>query len=144
MSDWLHNLPVPWMALAIFSFVYLAAGVIFASVHVLAARERLRAFKDVSAGLLSPLGTLFALFVAFARMSLSGFGGVLAFARRGIVEQHRWISLGVLNVSYHLGLDGLSLRSLSHQSADIFIALVIGILGPGVEPPVSAAKGSGF
>ena len=25
------------------------------------------------------------------------------------VEQHSWISLGVLNVSYHLGLDGLSL-----------------------------------
>ncbi len=65
MSDWLHNLPVPWMALAIFSFVYLAAAVIFAGVHVLAARERLRAFKGVSAGLLSPLGTLFALFVAF-------------------------------------------------------------------------------
>jgi chromate transporter len=40
----------------------------------------------------SPIATppgLTALFVAFAKMSLAGFGGVLVFARRAIVEQHR-------------------------------------------------------
>ena len=36
--------------------------------------------------------TLIALFLAFAKMSLSGFGGVLAFARRGIVEEHKWMT----------------------------------------------------
>jgi chromate transporter len=32
---------------------------------------------------------LLELFVAFAKMSLAGFGGVLVWARRGIVDQHR-------------------------------------------------------
>ena len=31
---------------------------------------------------------LIALFVAFAKISLAGFGGVLVWARRGIVDQH--------------------------------------------------------
>lgn len=26
MSDWLHNLPVTWMALVVFGFTYLLAG----------------------------------------------------------------------------------------------------------------------
>src|SRR5580658_10311091 len=38
-----------------------------------------------------------ALFVAFARMSVAGFGGVLPFARRGIVEQHRWMTADEFN-----------------------------------------------
>jgi chromate transporter len=35
---------------------------------------------------------LIELFVAFAKMSLAGFGGVLVWARRAIVEQHRWMT----------------------------------------------------
>ena len=45
---------------------------------------------------------LFALFAAFARMSLSGFGGVLAFARRGIVDQHRWMTAEEFNETFAL------------------------------------------
>ena len=45
---------------------------------------------------------LFALFVAFARMSLSGFGGVLAFARRGIVDEHRWMTAEEFNETFAL------------------------------------------
>src|SRR6202162_4232776 len=45
---------------------------------------------------------LLALFAAFARMSLSGFGGVLAFARRGIVEQHRWMTAEEFNETFAL------------------------------------------
>src|SRR5258708_18456470 len=40
----------------------------------------------------SPPPGVIALFLAFAKMSLAGFGGVLAFARRGIVGEHRWMS----------------------------------------------------
>lgn len=43
-----------------------------------------------------------ALFFAFARMSLAGFGGVLAFARRGIVEQHRWMTADEFNETFAL------------------------------------------
>jgi chromate transporter len=36
--------------------------------------------------------TLGALFMGFLRVALSGFGGVLAWARRMIVEERRWLS----------------------------------------------------
>jgi len=65
MSDWLHNLPLAWMALAVFGFTYLTAALIHIFVMVLAKGERAHAFKAVSPGVLSPLGILFALFVAF-------------------------------------------------------------------------------
>jgi hypothetical protein len=65
MSDWLHNLPVVWMALVVFGATYVAAGLIYAAVTVLSVGERARAYKAVSPGMLPPLGILFALFVAF-------------------------------------------------------------------------------
>lgn len=46
--------------------------------------------------------SLVALFLAFARMSLAGFGGVLVFARRAIVEQHRWMTADEFNETFAL------------------------------------------
>jgi hypothetical protein len=65
MSDWLHNLPILWMALVVFGFTYLVAAAIYAIVMILAVAERARSFKAISAGMLSPLGIIFGLFVAF-------------------------------------------------------------------------------
>ncbi len=65
MSDWLHNLPVPLMALVVFGLTYLLAAIIFILVTALAAGERARAFKAVSPGMLPPLGIIFGLFVGF-------------------------------------------------------------------------------
>jgi len=65
MSDWLHNLPVPWMALVVFAFTYGLAVAIYAVVAWLAVGERARSFKAVSPGMLPPLGIIFGLFVAF-------------------------------------------------------------------------------
>jgi len=45
---------------------------------------------------------LFGLFVAFARMSLMGFGGVMVWARRAIVEQHRWLTAEQFNDTFAL------------------------------------------
>src|SRR5258707_3576985 len=45
---------------------------------------------------------LIALFVAFAKISLAGFGGVLAFARRGIVDQHKWMTAEEFNETFAL------------------------------------------
>ena len=42
------------------------------------------------------------LFFAFAKMSLSGFGGVLVFARRAIVEEHRWMTAEEFNETFAL------------------------------------------
>jgi hypothetical protein len=65
MSDWLHSLPVVWMALLVFGLTYLITAVICAVITVLAVGERARSFKAVSPGLLPPLGIIFGLFVAF-------------------------------------------------------------------------------
>lgn len=65
MSDWLHSLPVTWMALVVFGFTYLSAMVIYLVVMKLAVGERARSFKAVSPGILPPLGIIFGLFVAF-------------------------------------------------------------------------------
>ena len=65
MSDWLHNLPVPWMALVVFGLTYGLAVVTHGTVAVFAVGERARSFKAVSPGMLPPLGIIFGLFVAF-------------------------------------------------------------------------------
>ena len=65
MSDWLHNLPLFWMSLLVFGITYLVTAAIYALISVFAVGERARSFKAISPGLLSPLGIIFALFVAF-------------------------------------------------------------------------------
>src|ERR1700681_2284530 len=65
MSDWIHNLPVPLMALAIFAFTYLLAIIIFVAVSAVATGERAKSFQSISPGMLPVLGIIFGLFVAF-------------------------------------------------------------------------------
>jgi hypothetical protein len=65
MSDWLHTLPVVWMALIVFGFTYLVSAAIYVVVAILAVGERARSFKAVSPGMLPPLGIIFGLFVGF-------------------------------------------------------------------------------
>jgi threonine/homoserine/homoserine lactone efflux protein len=64
MNDWLHNLPVPWLAVVLFGTTYLVAGLIYLGVMALATGERGRWFKGFSPGMLPPLGILFALLAA--------------------------------------------------------------------------------
>jgi chromate transporter len=42
------------------------------------------------------------LFVAFAKMSRAGFGGVLVWARRAIVDEHRWMTADEFNETFAL------------------------------------------
>jgi hypothetical protein len=72
MSDWIHNLPVGWMAVVIFGATYLTTAVIYALVMALAVGERGRGFKGVSPGLLPPLGIIFGLLVAFVAAQVWG------------------------------------------------------------------------
>jgi hypothetical protein len=64
VSDWIHSLPIMWMAMVFFGLAYLVASAIWVLVHVLATRLHAHA-RSFSSGMLSPLGTLFALFVVF-------------------------------------------------------------------------------
>jgi chromate transporter len=83
---------------------------------------------------------LIALFVAFARMSLAGFGGVLAFARRGIVEQHKWMTAEEFNETFALChfLPGPNIVNLSVVFGSRFrgiaggLAAFAGLVGPPV------------
>ena len=83
---------------------------------------------------------LLALFAAFAKMSLSGFGGVLAFARRGIVERHRWMTAEEFNETFALChfLPGPNIVNLSVVFGARFrgvpgsIAAFAGLVGPPV------------
>jgi chromate transporter len=88
----------------------------------------------------SPPPGLIALFVAFAKMSLAGFGGVLVFARRAIVEQHRWMTADEFNETFALChfLPGPNIVNLSVVFGSRFrgvagaIAAFAGLLGPPV------------
>jgi chromate transporter len=57
---------------------------------------------DIAAAHLPNRPGLAELFLAFAKMSLAGFGGVLVWARRAIVEQHRWMTAEEFNETYAL------------------------------------------
>src|SRR3979411_407737 len=78
------------------------------------------------------------LFLAFAKMSVAGFGGVLVWARRGIVEQHRWMTAEEFNETYALChfLPGPNIVNLSVVFGSRFrgiaggIAAFAGLLGP--------------
>jgi hypothetical protein len=65
MDDWLHDLPLAWMALVVFGATYLVAALIHFIIGAFAVGDRARAFKAVSPGMLPPLGIIFGLFVAF-------------------------------------------------------------------------------
>src|SRR5262245_18620861 len=65
MSHWLLNLPVVWMAVVIFAATYLVAGLIDWIVMRLAVGDCGRAFKELSPGMLPPLGIMFGLLVSF-------------------------------------------------------------------------------
>ena len=84
--------------------------------------------------------SLIALFVAFAKMSLAGFGGVLVFARRAIVDEHRWMTADEFNETFALChfLPGPNIVNLSVVFGSRFrglaggFAAFAGLVGPPV------------
>ena len=88
----------------------------------------------------SPPPGLIELFVAFAGMSVAGFGGVLPFARRGIVEKHRWMTADEFNETFALChfLPGPNIVNFTMVFGSRFggipggIAAFAGLLGPPV------------
>jgi chromate transporter len=81
---------------------------------------------------------LLELFVAFAKMSLAGFGGVLVWARRSIVDQHRWMTAEEFNETFALChfLPGPNIVNLSVVFGSRFrgvaggFAAFAGLIGP--------------
>src|SRR5882757_7232837 len=83
---------------------------------------------------------LIELFAAFAKMSLAGFGGVLVWARRAIVDQHRWMTADEFNETFALChfLPGPNIVNLSVVFGSRFrgipggLAAFAGLVGPPV------------
>ncbi|MFT3941530.1 chromate transporter [Rhodopseudomonas sp.] len=94
--------------------------------------------RDAGGAAAAPAPGLGELFVAFAKMSLAGFGGVLVWARRAIVEQHRWMTADEFNETFALChfLPGPNIVNLSVVFGSRFrgipgaIAAFAGLLGP--------------
>jgi chromate transporter len=86
----------------------------------------------------SPPPSLLALFVAFAQVSFAGFGGVLVFARRAIVDRHRWMTAEEFNETFALChfLPGPNIVNLTMVFGSRFrgipggLAAFAGLLGP--------------
>lgn len=86
----------------------------------------------------APPPELWELFLAFAKMSLAGFGGVLVWARRAIVEKHRWMTPDEFNEAFALChfLPGANIVNLSVVFGRRFrgipgsIAAFLGLVGP--------------
>jgi hypothetical protein len=80
VPDWLHNLPVPWLAVFLFAIAVLVTAAIYATVISLSTGERGRAFASISPGLLPPMGIMFALLVGFLAAEVWTSGGRAATA----------------------------------------------------------------
>src|SRR5215813_5747410 len=86
----------------------------------------------------TPTPTLFDLFIAFALIALCGFGGVLAWSRRMLVEERKWMTAEEFDDAYALCqfLPGPNVVNLSvvfgrriRGTAGAAVALM-GLLGP--------------
>jgi len=85
-----------------------------------------------------PPPTLRALFVAFAVISLSGFGGVLAWSRRMMVEERKWMTPEQFNEAYALCafLPGPNIVNFSVIFGSRFrgpaggLVALVGLIGP--------------
>jgi len=75
-----------------------------------------------------------ALFIAFLKVGLSGFGGVLPFARRMIVERRHWLSEAEF-------LDVLSLSQFLPGPNIVNVSIIIGRRFQGVTGAIAASVG---
>src|SRR5882757_5865689 len=87
-----------------------------------------------------PPPSIFELFLAFFMMALHGFGGVLPWARRAIVEDKRWMTAQEFNEAFAIGqfLPGANIVNFAvvfgsrlHGAAGAAVALA-GLLIPPV------------
>jgi chromate transporter len=97
-----------------------------------------RATESPAAAAPPPLPSLSALFITFATISLYGFGGVLAWSRRMMVEERGWLTPEQFNELYALCsmLPGGNILNFSVIFGSRFrgplgaLVAIVGLLGP--------------
>lgn len=115
MPDWLHDLPVPWLAAVVFAVAAVVAAAICATVTSLATGERARAFASVSPGLLPPMGIVFALLVGFLAAQVWSSGDRAATA---VGEEASSLRAVVLLSAEFSGETEARMRSLVHRQIE--------------------------
>jgi hypothetical protein len=65
MLEWLHNLPVVWMALAVLALSTVTTAIVHTAAMRLAANGRVRTLKSVTPVMLTPMAVIFGLLVGF-------------------------------------------------------------------------------
>jgi hypothetical protein len=119
MNEWLLDLPVWGMAVLILAITYLVAGGIFAVIMALAKGERAQAFKSVSGGLLSPLGTIFGLLVVFSVVQV---WSDLDHARVAVNREASAIRMAILLAASFPGEPETQIRSLLRRHIDEIVS----------------------
>jgi len=115
MPDWLHNLPVFWLAAFVFGVAVLVTAAIYAVVISLSTGERGRAFASISPGLLPPMGIMFALLVGFLAAEVWTSGGRVATA---VSEEASSLRAVVLLSSEFPGESEAQIRSLARRQIE--------------------------
>ena len=113
--DWLHSLPLGWMALIVFVVTYVVAGGLYWLVMALAVGERAHAFKAISPGMLPPLGIIFGLLVAFIAAQV---WGDLDRAHAAVNSEASALRAIVLLAASFPGEPETQLRALVHRQID--------------------------
>ena len=112
MPDWLHDLPVLWLAAVVFAVAFLVAAAIYATVISLSTGERGRAFASLSPGMLPPMGIVFALLVGFLAAQVWSSGDRAATA---VSEEASSLRAVVLLSSEFPGGAEAQMQSLVHR-----------------------------
>jgi hypothetical protein len=115
MNQWLHNLPVWQMALVVFAITYLATGGILAIIMALSKGGWSRVFKNVSIGLLGPLGVIFGLTIVF---SVAEVWGAFDRAKMAVDREASTVRTVVLLASSFPGDLEAQIRNLVRRDID--------------------------
>ncbi|GAA1207449.1 DUF4239 domain-containing protein [Pseudonocardia alaniniphila] len=112
MPNWLHGLPLFWLAAFVFGVAVLITAAIYAVVISLSTGERGRAFASISPGLLPPLGIVFALLVGFLAAQVWSSGDS---ATTAVSQEASSLRAVVLLSSEFPGEPEAQARSLVHR-----------------------------
>jgi Protein of unknown function (DUF4239) len=119
MPDWLHGLPVLWLAAFVFGAAVLLTATIYAVVISLSSRDHGRAFTSISPGLLAPMAIVFALLVGFLEVHVWSSGDRAVAA---VSEEASSLRAVVLLSSEFPGEPEARMRSLVRSHIDDAVA----------------------
>jgi hypothetical protein len=115
VSDWLHALPLVWLAVVVFAFIFAVGAMISLLATRVAAGERGLVLNEVSPGLLPPMALVFGLLVGFLAAQVWSDG---ATARGAVSREASALRATVLLSSAFPGRDESRMRVLIRRQIE--------------------------